>query len=230
MRGVFVAVMLLLMLGAVFADTYVGATLVGVQDNPYDLQDVVGAANIAQQDTVYDGEQQASSDIVGAQDTVYDNEQVASTAVVFDQNATIPIIEANATYDSDNNITTVTVNVLSDPVPTYYVFVYDIYGNLLKSYSTGSPSSSTAINGEYDEVVVIVITNSIGMAGSFAAPVSLPETILGTNIIPVYVASGGKYNVKVYGGYALTPIEVQNGKPFYVVAAKNVVRVVVTTT
>ena len=212
MRGVFVVVLLLLMLGAVFADTYVGATLVGVQDKPYDLQEVIG------------------SSAIGSEDTVYDNEQIASAVVVFDQNAMIPLVEANATYDSDNNITTVMVNVISDPVPTYYVFVYDIYGNLLKSYSTASSSSSTTINGEYDEVVVVVITNNIGVAGSFAVPVSLPEAILGTNVIPVYVASSGKYNVKVYGGYALTPIEVQDGTPFYVVAAKNVVRVVVTTT
>lgn len=221
---VFVLAAMILLIGVVFADQTATATIVGVQTQPSDLNPVVVAGAGTVQATQYSHNQVASSSNGDLQSSRYDKEQVVTTAKVFDQNVTIPKVSYTATYDVEHNTTTVSVSVQSDPVPTYFVFIYTPDGKFLKSYSSNNPSSSATLSGEYDELYIVVIANAIGTGGLLDLG-KYPLNVLGTNIIPVLVDSVGKYNVKVYGGYAITPVYVGDvNKPLYIIAASDVVK------
>lgn len=225
MRKVFVVFVALLLFGGfAFADQTVGATVVGIQTAPSDLNPVIVASTGVVQPTPASGNQVANADSGTLQSSRYDKEQVISTVKVFDQNVTIPKVTYTATYDVEHNTTTVSVSVQSDPVPTYFVFVYTSDGKFLKSYSSNNPSSSVTLSGEYDDLYIVVIANAIGTGGLLDVG-KYPLNVLGTNIIPVLVGSVGKYNVKVYGGYSITPVYIGDvNKPLYIIAASDVVR------
>lgn len=221
------ALALVLFFGLAFADTYISATPIAAQDRPYDSQPLVGSTATGAQDTVYENQPVSGSVSTGAQDTVYDLQAVATTVQIFDQNAQIPVVDYNAVYNPDTNTTTVQVSVTSDPVPTYYVFIYSPAGKLLKSYSSSSATSSTSINGEYYILYIVVIANSIGTAGMMDIGIA-PEFVVGTNIIPIYLTDVGEFDITVFGGYALSPVYVNDtNTPVYVIAVKKVVEVYV---
>jgi len=222
-----VVVTLLFASGYAFADTTVGATLVGVQNAPQDLQQVVGSSTYGSQDTVYENQAVATANEYGSQDTVYENQMLIGSVKVFDQNASIPIVQYSATYNPDNNTTTVHIEINSDPTPIYNIFIYSPTGKLLTSFTSSSPSADRNISGKYEKLYIVVIANSIGTAGEIDYGI-YPQMVFGTNIIPVRVYENGKYSVKVYGGYALSPVYVDANRPIYIIAEYHLVDVTVT--
>ena len=242
MRNFAAVFVLLLVVGFASADEYVTATPIGVQDNPYDLQEllsgavsgeqdnpydnqpVAGVAGVDEHDDPYDRQPVTGAAEVGAQDTVYDQQTVLEVVEIFEQTAKIPIVNYSATYVPENNKTVVEVNVVSDPVAMYHVFIYDLNWNLLEAYSSESPTSTAEIDGEHYNLYVVVITNSIGISGmDFGI---YPASVVGTNIIPVLVRAVDKYDVVVYGGYAISPVFVADtSKPVYVIATSKIVHV-----
>jgi len=224
MRNIAVFLVLVAIFGMAYADTTVSATLVAVQTHRYDMQTIANTINTATQNTRYSMQTVAGTTNTAIQNTRYSMQTVAGTSEVNTELAVVPEVNAYAVYNSDNNQTTVTVTISSpQSVPTYYVFIYDPFGNVLASYSTSSTTSTHTINGKYDKVVVVVIANAIGISGKFYIPSYAAPFVLGTNVIPVRVDKTGTFDVDVYGGYALTPIKIQQGQDFYVVATRNVV-------
>lgn len=226
-RYIVLLAIVLLFSGVVFADQYTTASVVAVQEHQYDLEQLVNSIQSGVQDRVYDNEVVASSSVSGSQDTVYENEQVVGVTQVDLNYASIPEIKYKAVYDETNDVTDVTVEIIStDPVSTYNVFVFDPNMNEIYSYSTTSKTSTFRLNGRHEVLFIIVLTNNIGYAGILDLG-SYPAFVYGSNIIPVSVDANNTYYMYVYGGYALSPIGSYN--TLYVIAKVHVVDIYTST-
>ena len=219
--GALLAVLVLLS-SLAYADQYIGATVVGVQENPYSLEQVAVGAVAGSQGKVYEREAVASVSTAGEQGTVYEMESVVGAGLVGVYFAKVPEVKYTAVYNQDTNKTVVTVEVNSDPVQNYFVFIFDPDLKELYRYTASNAVSTAVLNGEYNDLFIMVITDNIGKAGLIDLG-TYPAFVYGSNIIPVHVETNGEYEFHVYGGYAISPLRVYNTA--YVIAKVHVVKI-----